>query len=271
MRPFRFLSDNLDETLFEHRNKEYGAYPLRKSYDARVIKSFLLTLTLIALSFGVPVLIQSFFKKPIDIKEDFSVRIVTFEEKPGPEQKKNTLIPLSGEIPKQLVKPDAPYLVKKDSLITKDETKKDTATTLNTSGSSISNDTTQGEIEGTITVKAISGDGTSASAEPLSLATVDKIPQFPGGESSMSSFLKRNISYNKTAREEQVTGKVYASFIVNSKGEVESIKIIRSLGFGLDEEVTRVLGLMPKWEPGYYRGKPVSTIMNLPVSFNLVQ
>ena len=78
------------------------------------------------------------------------------------------------------------------------------------------------------------------------------------------SFLQKNIRYSETARSADASGHVYASFIINSKGEVEAIKIIRGLGFGLDEEVMRVIGIMPKWEPGYYHGKAVSTIFNLP-------
>ena len=58
---------------------------------------------------------------------------------------------------------------------------------------------------------------------------------------------------------------------LSQKGEVGAIKIIHSLGYGLDEEVERVLDMMPVWKPGYYHGNPVSTVLNLPVSFNLIQ
>ena len=83
--------------------------------------------------------------------------------------------------------------------------------------------------------------------------------------------MAHNIHYNEQAKMAGVKGRMYASFIINSSGKVEMVKILRGLGYGLDEEVIRVLNSMPPWKPGYFRGKPVSTIMNIPVSFNLLQ
>ncbi len=58
-------------------------------------------------------------------------------------------------------------------------------------------------------------------------------------------------------------------FVVNSDGKIENVKILRGLGYGLDEEVLRVVNKMPDWIPGKQNGKEVNVQFNLPVNFNL--
>ena len=277
MRPFRFLPDNLDETLFEHRNKEYGAYELRKSYHVRVIKSFLFSLSLLLVLFGTPFLIKYFSKKEKPKADNYTTTMVDLSMKYDVDQKKSDPLPIAHASQKNKSNPF--FQIISDSLLTMVEVKNDsiqqpvdlTALANNNAGLSISsggdsNDTTASTVN-----HEIPGTALTASTVPYGLASVDKVPQFPGGINALTVFLIKNTHYNSIAREAGVTGKVHASFIVNSKGEVEAIKIIRSLGYGLDEEVLRVLSIMPKWEPGLYQGKAVSTILNIPVSFSLIQ
>ncbi len=279
MRPFRFFSDNLDETLFEHRNKEYGAYELRKSYHTRVLRSFSISLSFIAILFGTPVLIEYFSEKPKPNHETYTTLPLKLEQKIIVEQTQKQIDPvISPTSQKNVVDPT--FQVIPDSLLSKETDKKDTIQKSVDLTASINNNTNNGDTNSQSSSKDTTSSGGTpggsgatlvASSLPYSMAAVDITPKFPGGDPSMVNFLQKNIHYNERAKEAGVSGKVYASFIINSKGEVEAIKIIRSLGFGLDEEVVRVLGIMPKWIPGSYKGKPVSTILNLPVSFNLVQ
>lgn len=98
---------------------------------------------------------------------------------------------------------------------------------------------------------------------------VEEMPEFPGGQSAMYSFLSKNLVYPKKAIENDISGKVYVQFVVRKDGALDSIKISRGLGYGCDEEVIRVLKLMPKWKPGKSNGKPVATRFTLPVAFTL--
>ncbi len=275
MNPFRFHTDNLDDILFEHRNKEYGAYELRKSHDARVIKSFLTALCLLTFLIGAPILIHRlFFMKaaaaptlytttPVEMKNNFEIVQNKIQQPSIPD-------------PPSPKPPDvSAYAAVTDSLLKKQDYKKDSLLNTNVT-QSLASVSTSDTTQGTGQRKPIIGSGkpndlTTASATPFNLATLDKPPLFPGGEAAMLNFLQNNIRYNARAREEKIAGRVYASFIVNSKGEVEAIKILHSLGYGLDEEVVRVLGSMPKWKPGSFQGTSVSTIMNIPVSFNIIQ
>ena len=99
-------------------------------------------------------------------------------------------------------------------------------------------------------------------------SSVDQMPLFPGGIAELYKFLNE-IKYPKKAKRNGIYGRVYVSFIVNSEGHVVDAKIIRGLGYGIDEEVLHVINKMPDWEPGKVNDRRVSVQYNLPVNFNL--
>ena len=98
---------------------------------------------------------------------------------------------------------------------------------------------------------------------------VEEMPEFPGGEQARQKFLAQNIRYPSEAKEKNIEGTVYTSFIIEVDGTISNIQTIKGIGFGLDEEVVRVLKLMPVWRPGKQKGVPVRVKINLPVKFSL--
>ena len=98
---------------------------------------------------------------------------------------------------------------------------------------------------------------------------VETMPEFPGGDIEFKNFIRKNVKYPEYARDANIQGKVFASFIITKTGEVADIKIVRGLGYGLDEEVIRVLKRMPTWKPGTQNGLAVNVKFQLPVSFKL--
>ena len=98
---------------------------------------------------------------------------------------------------------------------------------------------------------------------------VEDDPEFPGGLSALSQYLASNIKYPQLAKENNITGKVFVSFVVEKDGSVGQVKILRDIGGGCGAEAVRVVKAMPKWKPGKQRGKPVRTQFNLPVDFSL--
>lgn len=104
---------------------------------------------------------------------------------------------------------------------------------------------------------------------PLSFATIEVLPQFPGGQAGWGKFLSENINYPAKAIKEKIAGRVVLTFIVEKSGELSNIKLIRGIGGGCDEEAMRVLKMSPPWKPGYQNGRPVRVIYTMPISFNL--
>lgn len=94
-------------------------------------------------------------------------------------------------------------------------------------------------------------------------------PEFPGGMDEISKWLGENLIYPEEARENGITGKVFAQFIIDKDGSVSDVKIMRSVNPLLDEEVIRVLNSMPKWTPGKQDGENVKVTFQIPVNFQL--
>ncbi|MFC2111539.1 energy transducer TonB [Bacteroidota bacterium] len=106
-------------------------------------------------------------------------------------------------------------------------------------------------------------------SEDTIVTIVEVAPKFPGGETARINFLKQNIEYPELAREQGIQGTVYVTFVIRNDGSLSDIGILRGIGGGCDEEVIRVIKLMPKWEPGYQRGKAVNVQFNMPMKFTL--
>jgi len=98
---------------------------------------------------------------------------------------------------------------------------------------------------------------------------VEEMPSYPGGEVERNKFLADNIVYPQQATKNGIQGTVYVSFIINSKGEITNVNILRGIGGGCDEEAFRVIKMMPDWIPGKQNGKTVRVLFNMPIYFRL--
>lgn len=96
---------------------------------------------------------------------------------------------------------------------------------------------------------------------------VEELPSFPGGKAALVRYLEANLVYPEKAREEGMEGKVMVEFKVGTDGALSQIEITDSPSDALSAEALRLVRGMPDWEPGKQRGKPVSTIISLPVRF----
>jgi protein TonB len=105
--------------------------------------------------------------------------------------------------------------------------------------------------------------------EPVDFRVVEDLPQFPGGAAEFMKWLTKNLRYPASAQSQQVKGRVVAQFIVNKDGSVTDLEVTEHLNRACDNEVLRVLRMMPKWEPGLMDAKPCRTKVCIPVVFNL--
>lgn len=98
---------------------------------------------------------------------------------------------------------------------------------------------------------------------------VDEMPAFPGGMEALMEYLKKNITYPATAKEEGLEGRVFISFVVEKDGSITNVTLLRGFYKACDEEALRVVRNMPAWEPGKEDGQPVRVRFNIPISFTL--
>jgi TonB family protein len=97
----------------------------------------------------------------------------------------------------------------------------------------------------------------------------DVNPSFPGGTGALSKFLNENLRYPEFAISMGLEGTVIVGFVVKSNGEIHDISIIRGIIEALDDEAKRVVGVMPRWNPGTQNQKPVDVKIRIPISFKL--
>ena len=98
---------------------------------------------------------------------------------------------------------------------------------------------------------------------------VEQMPQFPGGDNGLFKYLAESIKYPVVAQESGIQGRVICQFIIDENGQVNDVKVVRSVDASLDAEAIRVIKAMPKWTPGQQRGKSVSVQYTLPINFRL--
>jgi protein TonB len=101
--------------------------------------------------------------------------------------------------------------------------------------------------------------------------TVEKMPEFPGGDAALLKWIGDNMIYPTIAAENGVQGRVSCTFTVNTDGSVTDVQIVRPVDPNLDKEALRVLAKLPKFKPGEQRGKPVRVRYSVPVRFRLQQ
>ncbi|HEY0055567.1 MAG TPA: energy transducer TonB [Pedobacter sp.] len=98
---------------------------------------------------------------------------------------------------------------------------------------------------------------------------VDIAPEYAGGTKELARFLSTNIKYPELAKQKNVQGKVYLSFIVEKDGTLTDIKVKQGIGSGCEEEAIRVLKASEKWKPGMIKDSPVRTYFSVPITFQL--
>ncbi|MGZ4001705.1 MAG: energy transducer TonB, partial [Mucilaginibacter sp.] len=100
---------------------------------------------------------------------------------------------------------------------------------------------------------------------------VEQEPTPAGGIGKFYEYLSKNIRYPAVAKENNIQGKVFLTFVVEKDGAITDVKVLRGLGSGCDEEAMRVLRAAPKWKPGIQNGRPVRVQYQVPISFALQQ
>ncbi|HEY2350514.1 MAG TPA: TonB family protein [Puia sp.] len=99
----------------------------------------------------------------------------------------------------------------------------------------------------------------------------ETMPAFPGGQTALSNYINNNLNYTQTAIDNNTSGTIQVSFIVDEHGKVVDPQVVggKTLGNGLDEETMQLFNNMPVWTPGKVKGKNVKTRLEIPITFQL--
>lgn len=270
MKPINAIQPSLDDMIFEHRNKAYGAYELRTSYIKTINRAFVIGVGV----FLLMLLANFIFARQKDKQEtvvnvDLTAQNIHDEELPVIEKPKDPEPPKEVEQVKTIA-----YLVPEVVEETENEMPPPTQEAIETAV--ISNKTIEGRESEGISETPPTEEVTKGvkdiveieeSNEPF--LTVEVNPSFMGGNSEMYKFLGKNLKYPSAAQRANIQGKVFLSFIVEKDGSITDIESLKGIGFGCDEEAIRVMKLMPKWIAGKQNGRNVRVKFTIPVFFKL--
>ena len=101
------------------------------------------------------------------------------------------------------------------------------------------------------------------------ICIVEPMPEFSGGKSKMTDFLRENLIYPKKALKEKIEGVVVLSFLVDKTGEIKNIYVKKHVRDDLDKEAIRVVKKMPRWKAGEQNGKPIPVQFSIPITFKI--
>ena len=98
---------------------------------------------------------------------------------------------------------------------------------------------------------------------------VEQQAEFPGGQGALMKFLSNNIRYPESAQQNDIQGRVIVKFVVEKDGSIGNVTVVKGVDRDLDREAIRVVKKMPRWQPGKNNGVAVRSYFNLPVTFRL--
>ncbi len=96
---------------------------------------------------------------------------------------------------------------------------------------------------------------------------VDQSAKFQDGYNSIIKFVQENIKFPAEAKENNVHGRLMVSVVVEKDGSLSDITVKKGLGYGLDEEIVRIIKMMPKWQPAQHKGKTVRQSQTIVIPF----
>ena len=96
---------------------------------------------------------------------------------------------------------------------------------------------------------------------------VDEPPVFTGGPEAFYEYVNSTLKYTEEALANKVSGRVFVQFIIKKDGTISNVKVLRGIGYGLDEEAKRVIANSPAWTPGKQKGHLVNVRLVVPITF----
>jgi len=262
----KILSSSLDDLIFEHRNKDYGAYDLRKIYSRNANRAVTITALAFLLVIFYPY-IKELLTPAIDTTQDS--RLLDPNKLAAPPPLDNTTPPPP---PPDLPPPPpktvkfTPPVIKPDDEVKPDEQVQKQDDLQKTDVSTNTNDNPDANIDYS---QVQNNNQVIDQPKPKIFTYVEQMPSFPGGEKELMNFLSKNLHYPVAARENGIEGKVAIQFVVNEDGSITDVTIKRDIGGGCGEEASRVVKMMPKWNPGKQNSNAVKVQYTLPVTFKL--
>lgn len=270
----KILSADVLDIIFEGRNKDYGAYELRKTYNKRLLTALIVTASIILLAFG-GFLLSSMLDKE-DVKKDMVVQDVQLEEIKQEEKREEPPPPPPPKPPDppkvEMAKFTPPKIVKDEEV--KEEEKPPEVEKLEETKIGTVNQ--EGVKDEGIIAPPVEDAGKGVVEAPKKVEedwdkTFTKVEiesEYPGGSAAWQRYLNKTLRYPQDAIDNEIQGTVVIQFIVDKEGNVSEVEAI-SGPEELRSEAVRVIKKSGKWTPAVQNGRQVKSYKKQPIVFRL--
>ena len=259
------------ELVFQGKNKAYGAYKMRANSPKRHTWAMVIVVIIAAVGFSIPTLVKLATPK----QKEVMTEVTTLSQLEEPEVKQEEFKKVEPVAPppalKSSIKFTAPVIKKDEEVRDDEEIKSQEELTQTKVAISIADVKGNDELNGKdiAELKEVITKAPEAEEKPYTM--VEQMPQFPGGDRELLSFIAKNLRYPTIAQENGIQGKVFVRFVVSATGDVKDVKVMRSLDPYCDKEAIRVIQSLPKWIPGKQNGRNVPVYYTVPITFKLQQ
>ncbi len=274
------------DIIFEGKNKEFGAYELRKHSDGRHSRAMLFTIIGLVI-----VLVGSYFlgmyndyrreQHELELQAQLEQQLAQMEAEAQEEQQEEEVIEAVQEpepeeaLPEEILNTikDTEIAIAADNEVTEDITSKDEVqeSTAAAGASTFDQGTDNLEVVRTHKDEIIVEEKKPEPVKEEVFTAVEQMPQFPGGEAELLKYVATHIKYPTMAAENNIQGRVVVKFVVKKDGNVGEVVVLRGKDPDLDKEAVRVVKTLPRFIPGKMNGQAVSVWYTLPINFKLQQ
>ena len=263
------------DMVFEHRNKDYGAYVLRRDANQTTKRAMLAILSAITVfCFG------NFIRESMHSTKKNMDKVITVSTADvgnvSPKAKKIETKITPPKPPKLAAAPIPTVANTEKRVVADNKAPSDSIPTnrgLANADPGIKTNTTAapgiGISDGTGAGNVLDAAKEVQPVTPKVYNWTEKMPEFPGGDAALMKFIASNIDYPQMERENEIAGKVLTQFTVNEDGTISDILILKSPSAGFNKEVMRVVKKLPAFKPGIQQGRAVKVRFCLPVTFSL--
>jgi periplasmic protein TonB len=268
MEPNKILSASILDLIFEDRNKEYGAYQLRKTYNKRITLALMITAGIALIALGGSFLartLQSNTTSKVDVNPVVLQDIKQEEEKkvepppPPPPKQEPPKVEMTKFTPPKIVKDEE---VKKEDIPPEVEKLEDTKIDIKTQ---------EGEKDLGLATPTMIDEGKNIIEEKKEdeNKVFEKVEIEAAYEGDWRKFLERNLNASTPVDNGAPEGTytVIVQFIVDKQGNVSDVKSLTSHGYGMEQEALRVIKKAPKWRPAIQNGRQVNAYRKQPITF----
>ncbi|QGW29977.1 TonB family protein [Phnomibacter ginsenosidimutans] len=258
----KILNADFLDILFDGRNKEYGAYELRRSYNKRLtvaISAMILIALLIFLGSVISKEAEKNKKAKMEVQD---VKLEEVKEQPKNEPPPPPPPPKMPEPPKIEITKFTPPKIVKDEEVKEDEKPPEMEKIEEAKIGTINQEGTKDD---GIVAPPVESKGTGDVVAPKAVeedydkvfTKVENPAEFPGGPDAWRRYLERNLQYPDNAQENGTQGVVRVQFIVDKEGNISEVQALNDPGDGLAEEAVRIIKKGPKWTPAEQNGRKV--------------